>query len=139
MSLAKLALACGLMAVALSACGIKSKPPLGSSHIDRASGNHAYIDDPRTKPDRVKCLREDHLPLRLYTSGPDHLPAIQVGTPPSGPTIVFWPNQASAEYQQLTGREQAAEEVGQALIYPNNAPIQVISEIEKCVAAGVTD
>jgi hypothetical protein len=140
MSLARLALACGLMAMALSACGITSKPQVGTAHIDRAAGNHAYVDDPRTtNPDRVACLRADHLPVRLYTTSGSHLPAIQVGTAPSGPTIVFWPTPQAAEAQQLEGLEQSAEEVGQALVYPNQTGTTEMSKVEKCVAMGVSD
>jgi hypothetical protein len=140
MSLAKLALACGLMAVALCACGIKSKPQVGTAHVLRAPGNHARIDDPRsTSPNRLQCLRDHHLPLRLYTTSGNHLPAIQVGTVPTGPTIVFWPTDQAAESQQIEGLEQGAEEVGQALIYPHRAGNTVMSEVEDCVAEGVTD
>jgi hypothetical protein len=140
MSLVRLALACGLMAMALSACGITSKPQVGTAHIDRAAGNHAYRDDPRTtNPNRVKCLRADHLPLRLYTTPGNHLPAIQVGSVPSGPTIVFWPTDQAAESQQLEGLEQSAEEIGQALVYPHQAGSTVMSKVDKCVAMGVAD
>ncbi len=135
MSLAKLLVACGILAVVLSACGIQPKPLAGSPHVDRASGNHAFVDDPRTA--HLPCLRSDHLSFRRYRTKDGQLPAIQVGTPPSGPTIVFLPTTEAATYAQMSNQEQGAEVIGQALVYPNHAGNQVMAEVEQCVALKV--
>ena len=135
MSPAKLAVACGILAAMLSGCGIKPKPLAGSAEVDRAPGNHAYVTDPRTA--HLPCLRELGLPLRLYETHVGALPAIQVGVYPTGPTIVFEPNQGDAEYLQMEGVEQSAEFIGQALVYPNRASDDLMVRVEKCVAIKV--
>src|SRR5579871_4289023 len=119
MRLVKLVMACGLTAVLLAACGIKAKPVAGSAHVDRAPGNHAIVDDPR--PRHVKCLRKHHYAVREYRTTVGKLPAIQVGTLPAGPTIVFEPTDGIAEGLQMQGNAQAAEVIGPALLYPHLA------------------
>ena len=135
MSHPKLATACGLVAVALAGCGIKAKPLAGTVHLDRARGNHALLDDPRTK--HVKCLRADRLPVRLYRASGAR-PAIQVGTASTGPTIVFEPTPGIAQGVQIQGDAQGAEVIGSALVYPNLATNAELGKIEGCVALGVT-
>lgn len=140
MRLAKLALACGLTVLAVSACGIKAKPVAGTPNIDRASGNHARVDDPRVR--HAKCLRTDlrsrHLAVHEYRTPGADLPAIQVGSPPAGPTIIFEPTPGIAQGIQIKGQAQGAEVVGAALVYPNGASDKLATIVEGCVALGVT-
>ncbi len=88
MSLAKVTVICGLMALLLSACGIQQEPVAGATRqqIKNSSGNESYVDDPRIP--QVKCLRSDKLPFhQYYADGSQHLPAIQVGSvPPARPS-----------------------------------------------------
>lgn len=134
MSLAKVALAGGLVALSLSACGIAAKPVAGTPHVDRARGSHAQVDDPRAK--HVRCLRSDGLPVRLYQASGGR-PAIQVGSAPSGPTVVFEPTPGAAQYDQIDGSAAGAEVIGSALLYPNAASDQELNRVESCVAIGV--
>lgn len=135
MSLAKLPAAGGLVALVLSGCGMAAKPLAGTAHITRLRGNHAQVDDPRTK--HTKCLVQHDLPLRLYRASGDR-PAIQVGSAPSGPTIVFEPTPGDAQGLQIVGQAQGAEVIGSALVYPNAAPDSELQTVENCVAIGVT-
>lgn len=136
MRLVKLVMACGLAAVLLAACGIKAKPVAGSAHVDRAPGNHAYVDDPR--PRHAQCLRKKHYHIREYRTAVGDLPAIQVGTLPVGPTVVFEPTDGIAEGVQMKGQAQGAEVIGPALVYPNLASVHEANVVNKCVAIGVS-
>jgi hypothetical protein len=134
MSKTKLVLACGLMALLLGACGIQAKPVAGTPNINKAPGSHTKWDDPRKG--REKCLREHHIHGRYYLASAGR-PAIQVGTPPTGPTIIFEATPAFAEGLQIEGKTQAAEIIGAALIYPNQAKSHVLKLVENCMAVGV--
>src|ERR1700761_8693402 len=114
MSKTRLVLACGLMAWLIGACGIQKKPEAGTPHVNKAPGSHAKYDDPRKG--REKCLRKHHLRGRYYYASGGR-PAIQVGTPPTGPTIIFESTPAFAEGLQIEGKVQAAEVIGSALVY----------------------
>jgi hypothetical protein len=135
MSLAKVAAVCGLMALALSACGIQAKPLAGTANLKKAPGYFGKVDDPRKV--HLPCLRADHVPFHKYTA-PGNLPAIQIGKLPTGPTIVFYPTPGIAQGQQITGKDQGAEVIGSALLYPNQASNKVLSIAESCTAVGVS-
>lgn len=126
---------CAAAALSISACGIGAKPLAGTAHVDHARGSHAQIDDPRTK--HVRCLRADGLPIRLFRAAGNR-PAIQVGPLPSGPTVVFEPTPGDAQGLQMTGQVQGAEVIGSALLYPHSASDSELTQIEDCVAIGVT-
>jgi hypothetical protein len=134
MSKTKLVLACGLMAVLLSACGIQKKPLAGTPHVNKAPGSHAKFNDPRKG--REECLREHHLKGRYYDAS-GRRPAIQVGHLPSGPTVIFEPTPAFAEGLQIEGEVQGAEVIGAALVYPNQASSALAKIVENCMAVGV--
>jgi hypothetical protein len=127
--------ACGLVAVSVSACGITAKPLAGTPQLDRASGNHAQVDDPRVK--HAKCLKADGFPIREYRAS-GGLPAIQIGTLPVGPTVLFEPTPGIAQGVQITGNAQGAEVIGSALLYPNEESDAALDKIEGCIALGVT-
>jgi hypothetical protein len=135
MSRGKLVLTCGLTALAVSACGMSAKPVAGTPDISSAKGNHAQVSDPRTK--HVRCLRADGLPVHLFRASGAR-PAIQVGTTPTGPTVIFEPTQQAATGVQIVGQAQGAEVIGAALVYPNQAPDSVMAQVESCMAIGVT-
>lgn len=135
MSKAKVLLAGGFTALLLSACGMASKPSAGTANLSAAPGYHARVDDPRTK--HVRCLRADRLPVSLFQASGAR-PGIQIGPSPSGPTVIFEPTPQAATAAQIVGQAQAAEVIGSALLYPNQAPDGELQQIEDCLAIGVT-
>ena len=136
MSLAKVAVVCGLMALLISACGIQAKPEAGTPHLTRYAGFHGLVDDPRIP--QVKCLRSDKLPFRqYYADGVEHLPAIQVGASAQGPTMIFYPSDGIAQGLQIMGQDAGAEVIGALLVYPNHSRAQELTEVEACAAIGV--
>jgi hypothetical protein len=136
MSLAKVAVVCGLMALLISACGIQAKPEAGTPHLTSYPGYQGRVDDPRLP--QVSCLKSDKLPFReYYADGIQHLPAIQVGARAQGPTIIFYPTDGIAQGLQIMGQETGAEVIGALLVYPNNARPSELSKVEACAAIGV--
>jgi len=141
MSVVKVAVVCGLMAVLLSACGIQKKPLAGdsASQLRKSHDYFGLLDRPYTK--QVKCLRKlprkDHIKFHRYLSGKQKLPAIQIDTLPKGPTIIFYPTPGIAQGLQIMGQEQGAEVIGSALLYPNRARGKLLHRVEQCTAAGV--
>lgn len=133
MSRAKWATAAVVVAMTLSACGVGSKPEAGTPQA-AAHSNSSY-SDPRSK--HVKCLRADHIPFHELTLE-GNKPSIQVGTRPSGPTVVFMATPGAAQNDQIQGRAQGAEVIGAALVYPNQAPNALMNKVEACMAEGVT-
>ncbi len=122
MSPARLAVSCGLAAVALAGCG-QSPTSVG----------HGQIDDPRTaKQNHFQCLRDHGFQATLVGST-----EIQVGTPPAGPMIRFTPTPGSAQDAQIEARDPAAEVIGSALVFPNQASDGDLTTIERCLAQGV--
>ena len=129
MSSAKLALAVGLVAISLSACGSTSKPEAGT--LQAAAVNQKGVDDPRTT--HVDCLRDEHLPVTEFGRT-----WFQVGSKPSGPTVNFAPTSGAAQEDQINGSVESAEVIGAALLYPNQAPDSLLKKVEDCVAKGVS-
>jgi hypothetical protein len=128
MSPAKLVLVCLLAAISLSACGIASKPEVGSAGAQTKS--RKAIDDPRTT--HLACLQAENVPVtpfgRIW---------MQVGSRPSGPTVQFMPTPGAAQEAQISGQVESAEVIGSALLYPNQAPDSLLQKVETCVAKGV--
>ncbi len=144
MSAVKVAVACGLAALLLSACGIAPKPQAGSAQLrtlaaagrlHKLVGFHGILDDPRVP--HAKCLRREKVRFHEYRTKKDDLPAIQVGTLPTGPTIIFYPTPGIAQGLQIMAREQGAEIIGNALLYPNGASGTELTKVEDCTAQGV--
>jgi hypothetical protein len=129
---AKLALAAGLAAISLSACGTTAKPEAGT--LKAATKNHKGIDDPRKT--HTICLQQEHIPFTKFQVGGK--PAIQVGTYPTGPRVVFEPTPGDAQGLQIVGDEQSAEVIGAALLYPDQASDKLLQKVEVCVAKGVS-
>jgi hypothetical protein len=131
MSSAKLALATGLAALSLAACGSTAKPEAGTLKADTKV--HKGIDDPRKK--RLQCLQQDHIPAMAITLSGQ--PAIQVGAYPQGPRIVFAATPGIAQGMQIQNQVQSAEIIGSALLYPNAGSDGLLKQVENCVAEGV--
>ncbi|HEY5188220.1 MAG TPA: hypothetical protein VII87_04240 [Solirubrobacteraceae bacterium] len=129
MSSAKLALAAGVAALSLAACGSTAKPEAGT--LKAATKNHNGIDDPRAT--HVACLRSEHIPVLEFSHT-----WLQIGTKPSGPTVHFAPTPGAAQELQISGQVESAEVIGAALLYPNQAPGGLLNKVETCVAKGVT-
>jgi hypothetical protein len=129
---AKLAVAVGLAALSLSACGTTSKPEAGSQKA--IAKNHAGVDDARKK--HIVCLQQDHIAVQRITS--EGLPGLQVETAPAGPTVAFEPTAGAAQEMQIEGKTQGAEVIGAALLYPNQASESLLQKVEDCVAQGVS-
>jgi len=139
MSSAKLALAIGLAAISLSACGSTAKPEAGT--LKAVTTNHKGVDDPRKT--HMVCLQQERVPVvRFETAGlagvPSGYPGLQIGTRPYGPTVVFEPTPGAAQESQIDGQVEGAEVIGSALLYPNQAPDSLLQKVEDCVAKGVS-
>ena len=123
MSSLRTLLAGGLAVVALSACGSAVKPSQGRGRVD----------DPRTGgPDYLKCIRDRGLSAIEVGAT-----SIQVGQPPTGPTVRFLPTPGAATAAQIAGNTQGAEVIGAALLYPNRASNGELQAIESCLGQRV--
>jgi hypothetical protein len=133
---AKLAVAIGLSALSLSACGTTSKPEAGTPAA-KVKSQHG-LDDPRTK--HIKCLKQEGLSVRreqIVVAGKT-LPGFQVGTGPGAPTVGFESTPGTAQGVQIEGESQGAEVIGSALLYPNQGSDALLTKVEGCVAKGVS-
>jgi hypothetical protein len=131
---AQLAVTVGLMAVLLSACGISAKPQAGTANISKSHDFYGLVDHPYTL--QVKCLKSDHVKFHKFLTTGQKLPAIQVGSLPTGPTIVFEPTPGIAQGIQIQGGAEGAEAIGSALLYPNQAKNKLLTKVEDCAVAG---
>jgi hypothetical protein len=129
MSCAKLALAAGLAAILLSACGNTAKPEAGT--LKAVGTTRKQIDDPRKT--HVACLRAEHIPVVEFNRT-----WLQVGSKPTGPTVEFEPTPGAAQELQIDGQVESAEVIGSALLYPNQAPDSLLTKVEACMAKGVS-
>jgi hypothetical protein len=128
MSFAKLALGSTLVVLGLTACG-------GAAIHPSAPGtSRGRVDDPRTsKADRVKCLKDHHLPVEGIG-----LTELQIGAPPAGPRVVFTPTPGAAQADQIRAQAQGAEVIGSALLYPDQGSDAQLAQIEACLQRGVS-
>jgi hypothetical protein len=109
----------------LCGCSTALKPPQG----------HGRVDSPlTTHPDRLACLRSDHLHIEVLS--PIEL---QVGRPPGGATVKFEPTPGIAQGVQMQGgrSDQGAEVIGTALLFPNHASNTVLTDVEDCLSVDV--
>ena len=133
MRIATFAAAALAVVLALSACGSTTKYVAGTPQATAQAKKG--LNDPRTK--HIKCLRAEHVTdIHQYIS--DGRPAFQVGTKPSGPTVVFYATPGIAQGNQIQGQNQGAEAIGAADVYPNLAPAKLAHKVESCVALGVS-
>ncbi len=123
MSLAKVAVVCGFMALLVSACGIQEAGGRHHHIYENHAVTTARVDDPRTP--QVTCLKSDKLPFHeYYADGASICPRSRSARPPQGPTIIFYPTAGIAQGLQIMGQERAAEVIGSLLVYPNQASQQ---------------
>ncbi len=135
MSRAKVAVACGLVALLISACGVKPKPEAGTAHLQKHQAFYGVVDDPRKH--QVACLHTRKVPFHKYYTVKGHLPAIQIGTLPAGPTLIFYPTPGAAQALQIEGKDEGAEAIGNSLLFPNGASDKLLNEIERCASVSV--
>jgi hypothetical protein len=127
----KLAVFAGLLAVGLSACGSSANAPAGSADAVAGTHMHGRVDDARTT--HIKCLRAAGVPVvRVGQTG------LKIGSGAGAVTATFEPTAGSAQDDQIRNREQAAEVIGAALVYPNQASDDELKTIEACMAKGVS-
>jgi hypothetical protein len=115
------------MVIALSACSNLQKPVATSGRLI----SRGKIDDPRLK--HFACLQQHGLPVT--EPNPTE---IQVGPAGQGPLMKFLATPGMAQGVQIAGSAQAAYVVGNALVYPNQAPYSELQVIDGCAAIGVT-
>jgi hypothetical protein len=135
MSSAKLAAAGLVVALSLSACGVKAKPEAGSAQAAAVSKQNFF--SPLTLHE--KCLTQKHVKWHQTNRGgpPPGYPTIQVRTRPSGPTVEYTRTPGAAQNVQMQGQSQGAEVIGSALLYPNQASDALLKKVELCVAKDV--
>jgi hypothetical protein len=133
---AQLAVTVGLMAVLLSACGISAKPQAGTPNLSESHNFYGVVDEPWTS--QANCLSNAHLKFHEYLTPGQHLPAIQIGSLPTGPTMVFESTPGIAQGIQIQGGGQGAEAIGAKLLYPNQASNNVLTVAEGCASIGVS-
>jgi hypothetical protein len=126
---------CAAGVLGLSACGSTSNPPAASSGAQTLAGplpkGRGVIDDPRHKSHA--CLL--NLKLGLVTRGRDDE---YVGQGSDQAKIVFLPTPGSAQYAQISGTQEGAEVVGNALLYPQAMSESHLGKVEKCLSQGVS-
>jgi len=128
---AKLAAACALAALTLSACGSSAKPLAGSPDVSaHKAGARGVIDDPRLK--YLKCLDATHMAV-VERGRTDLL----VGTAPNQVAATFTPTPGAAQDQQISGNTPGGEVIGSAVVYPGTAPDSELQPIEDCLSQGV--
>jgi hypothetical protein len=118
-------------ALALTGCGavqVQPTTPAGSSKL----ASRGRVDNPEKMRNHLECLRDAHLSVRAVSST-----RLQVGAAPAGPTIVFAATPGSAQAYQINGSAQAAEVIGSALVYPNQASDAEMATVGACLAQGV--
>ncbi len=127
MSRAKLAFLAVVAALIVSACGTVDVKPAGTG----ATASRGRIDSPAsTKPNHVQCLRANKLSVQeIGTTGLLINGSVRVR---------FEPTPGAAQSDQIEDREQAAEVIGSALVYPGTTPDADLNKIETCLAAGVS-
>jgi hypothetical protein len=127
-------LAPAVAVVALAGCGgaVKVQPttPKGSTKL----ASRGVVDSPLTSMhNHLGCLRADHLPVQVVSPI-----KLQIGTWPSGPTVVFTATDGISQGYQIDGQAQGAEVIGTALLYPNQGSDSELSAVEDCLSEGVS-
>jgi hypothetical protein len=121
MSRSKLVGPACLAALVLAGCGSSAKPRAG----------RGVIDDPRAL--HVACLKQHHVPVvEVGQTG------LRIGNGPGAATVTFASTPGAAQALQIGGSIQGAEVIGNALLYPNQAPDGELAQVETCLAKGVT-
>lgn len=126
-------LAPALAVLVLGGCGAVKVQPTSSAGSSKLV-SRGKVDSPLTDTrNHLKCLRDDHLAVQKLSPT-----KLQIGDPPSGPTVVFTPTPGAAQAEQIEGQAQGAEVIGSALLYTNAAPDSELGKVEDCLTQGVT-
>lgn len=110
------------IALALGACG---------SGGDTNPAAPAAADAPPDPNDKrgvaLQCIKDKGLEARMVGEQ-----SIQVGAT-GGPRVEFFVSGGEAEGQQFQGQAQAAEQIGSALLFVNQATPDQLDEVEACL------
>jgi len=107
---------CGLALLGASGCG------------GRGGGSAAAGPDPNDKRAvALICIREAGLPARL--AGEKSIQVDGLG----GPKVEFFVSSGEAEGKQFQGGAQAAEHIGAALLFVNQASEEQLMKVETCL------
>ncbi|HUA50205.1 MAG TPA: hypothetical protein VMA77_33540 [Solirubrobacteraceae bacterium] len=119
-------------AVALAGCGaVRVQPTTASGSTQLAS--RGRIDSPLTDMDNhLGCIRDAHLAVQVLSPT-----KLQIGSAPTGPTVVFTATPGAAQNYQIEGKSQGAEVIGTALLYPNQGSDSEVAAVEACLDQGV--
>lgn len=129
MSFAKLTVVGVAAVLALAGCGSIAVKPSGRT-ASGAPASRGRVDDARVREaDHVSCLRSSHLTVSEVGASD-----LLVG---GSVRVQFTPSKGVALGDQIEDREQGAEVIGSALLYPGSAPDAELHVIEQCLAAGV--
>jgi len=119
-------------AVALAGCGavrVQPTTPSGSTQL----ASRGRVDSPLTDiHNHLGCIRAAHVPVQVLSPT-----KLQIGTAPTGPTVVFTATPGAAQDYQIEGKSQGAEVIGTALLYPNQGSEPEVAAIEACLDQGV--
>jgi hypothetical protein len=107
------ALAC--LAPTLSAC--ESAPEAGPDKTEKRDVG-------------LECMTEQR-GVRAHAVGDDE---IQVGEEGSGPRVKFFITSGDAESRQFQGGAEGTEQLGNALLYVNDASDEVLDDVEFCLS-----
>ncbi|HWF73882.1 MAG TPA: hypothetical protein VG186_11090 [Solirubrobacteraceae bacterium] len=122
----------GMAAAALAGCGNSFKTVAGSNVPAATAKPLGYgVVDQAPLP-HTKCIQAAGLPA--VRVGPS---TIQVGSLPSGPTVVFAPDPNAAEAEQIEGVAPGAEVIGASVLYVHSAPDSELAKVEACLDQGV--
>ena len=112
-----------VVALALGACGSVSK----DSNPAKPAASGAPPDPNNKRGVAMGCITGKGLQARLVGEQ-----SIQVG-PPGGARVEFFVSGGEAEGQQFQGLAQGAEQIGQALLFLNNASSDDLGKVEACL------
>ena len=112
-----------VVALALGACGSVSK----DSNPAKPAASGAPPDPNDKRGVAMGCITGKGLQARLVGEQ-----SIQVG-PPGGARVEFFVSGGEAEGQQFQGLAQGAEQIGQALLFLNNASSDDLGKVEACL------
>jgi hypothetical protein len=134
MSCAKPVFAAGLVALAVAGCASNAKPLAGTTNPNGQPIGRGRVDSPITHdPNHLKCMQQKHLAVVQVSST-----QLQIGSAPGAPRIVFEATPGIAQGMQIQGQSQGAEVIGSALLYPNQGSADELSQVEDCLAQGVS-
>jgi len=110
------------IAIALGACGSG-----GDTNPATPAAAGAPPDPNDKRGVALQCIKEKGLEARMVGKQ-----SIQVGAF-GGPRVEFFVSGGEAEGQQFQGQAQAAEQIGAALLFVNEATPEQLDDVEACL------